>query len=243
MGVPYYPKNPVTTRLIPSNKKRSKQPYKDLLTNDDIIALLRNNPVFPNSGPSNWERNYAIIVLLLTTAIRNSEILALTPSDLDFENGYIHIQHGKGDKYRTVQFPSIAQEAIKLYLQSGYRPECIPDTLPLFGTTADRTGRMRHAEAWHAGSSQWISEIVARHVKNVTGKENVRTHKLRHVCARTLLEQGLSMEEIQSILGHESILTTQIYAGKLSPKKAGKKAKVIFEEMEYQAQRTALRVS
>lgn len=241
LGAPYYEKNPVSNRIIPANKKQKKQPYKDLLTNEDVIKLLRNNPVHPNKGPCNWERNYAITVLLLTTAIRNAELLALTPADLDFEKGYIRIQHGKGDKYRTVQFPNIAQEAIKAYLKSECRPASVSDASPLFGTMADETGRMRHSAAWHAGSSQWISSLVARHVRTVTGKENVRTHKLRHVCARTLLENGLSMEEIQAILGHENISTTQIYAGKLSPEKAGEKAKGIFEEMEYQAQRTALR--
>lgn len=243
LGNPYYEKNPISKRIIPSNKKKARQPYNNLLTNDDVIKLLRNNPLAPYKGQNNWTRNYAITILLLTTGIRNAELLSLTPADLDFENGFIRIQHGKGDKYRTIQFPNIAQEAIKAYLRDKYRPANIPDTLPLFGTMADETGHRCPSDTWHQGSSQWISSLVARHVKTVTGKENVRTHKLRHVCAKTLLENGLSMEEIQAILGHENISTTQAYAGKLSPKKAGKKAKGIFEEMEYQAQRIALQVS
>ena len=180
-------------------------------------------------------------MVLLTTAIRNAELLDLTPNDLDYERGIIKIQHGKGNKYRTVQFPLIAQEAVRKYLASGYRPASARDDEVLFGTMADVDGHHSAYVGWHRGTQPWLSKLVENHVRKMTGRKDVRSHALRHASAATLLNAGLSMEEIQVILGHTDIETTQRYTGRLAEAEVNKHAVKIFDEMEFIAKRAQLR--
>lgn len=225
----YYMESPVSKRLFPMARKSDWRPYEQILTDEQVISLWQNSPVV-TKRPEYWERNYAIVVLLLTTEIRNAELLNLTPADLDFENEEIIIERGKGDKFRVVDFPPLAQTAVNLYLKSGTRPSDAPETAPLFGTYGDP--RNPDKTDWGRGTSQWLSSLVERHVKAVTGVEGVRTHALRHVGARLDLNYGMSFEELQSKLGHESVNTTQIYSGKLTARRARKKTAAVFEARE-----------
>lgn len=225
-----YPENPVDVEFYPVVKKR---PYDLILTDDQVKKLLpRRRP--ENAKKTTWPRNYAFIALILATKIRNSELLALTLDDLDFEAGELTVNHGKGDKFRVVDFPPFAQAAVLLYLQSGLRPATLPSSAPLFGTTAEHkaaSGSTKTGE-WHKGSDVWLSECVRRHVLSVTGVDNVRTHDLRHVGARLCLNGGASMESLQSELGHSSMSTTQIYSGRLQARRGRNSAKQILAEMD-----------
>lgn len=221
-----YPENPVDTEFYPVVKKR---PYDLILTDDQVKKLLpRRRP--ENAKKTTWPRNYAFIALILATKIRNSELLALTLDDLDFEAGELTVNHGKGDKFRVVDFPPFAQAAVLLYLQSGLRPASLPSSAPLFGTTA-ASGTNKSGE-WHKGTDVWLSECVRRYVLAVTGVDNVRTHDLRHVGARLSLNAGASMEYLQSELGHSSMNTTQIYSGRLQARRGRNSAKEILSDME-----------
>lgn len=239
----FYDRNPVSKLLIPDIKKEQRRPYEQFLTDDQVILLWRNNPPQGLRRPQFWERNYAIVVLLLTTEIRNSELLALTPNDLDWENSEIVVEHGKGDKFRNVDFPLVAQTAVRLYLCSGLRPQNARDDEVLFGTYAEKTfSGQNSGESWHPGTRQWLSDVVRRHVKTVTGVDMIRSHDLRHVGARLDLNSGMSFEELQSKLGHESVIVTQLYSGKLTSRKSRKKTKQVQMEKDRQAQRNILRL-
>lgn len=234
----WYDVNPVSKRLIPDGRKSEKRPYDVILNDDDIMKLWRNIPprTHAKTAPF-WDRNYAVVILILTTGIRNQELLALTPKDLNWKDEEITIVHGKGDKFRIVDFPLIAQTAIKLYLASGLRPDWAKDDEPLFGTQTDKTGLKVVKSVWNRGTPQWLSNLVEKHVYLVTEVSYVRTHDLRHLCARIDLNGGMSLEELQSKLGHESIATTQLYSGKLAPRKYREEAKRIYEERDFQAHR------
>lgn len=233
----FYTANPVAKRLIPSVRKAEKRPYDLLLSDADVMKLWRNNPV-ATTHPENWPRNYAIVIFLLTTKIRNAELLSITPDRLDFENSEIIIEHGKGDKFRKADFPEIAQYAVKLYLSSSLRPAAARSDEPLFGTLgsnhADCGGAGR---VWQRGTSQWLSSLVERHVRAVTGVPNIRTHDLRHIGARLDLNNGKTMEQLQSELGHNSMTTTQIYSDKLMARSDRKGAARVYAERDRQAAR------
>lgn len=225
-----YPENPVDTEFYPTVKKR---PYDLILTDEQVQALLPcRRP--ENAKISTWPRNYAFVALILATKIRNSELLALTLDDLDFEAGELTVNHGKGDKFRVVDFPPFAQAAVLLYLQSGIRPAALPSSAPLFGTTAEHKAACGATDSgeWHTGSDVWLSECVRRHVLAVTGVDKVRTHDLRHVGARLWLNAGASMEYLQSELGHSSMSTTQIYSGRLQARRGRNSAKEILSDMD-----------
>lgn len=210
----YFEKNPVSTKLYPVVKNENTKPYEKMLSGEDMAKLFANER-YP--GAKNWERNYAIVVLLLDSKIRNAELLDLKLNDIDFEWNEATIRKGKGGKFRIVPLSDVSVSAIKMYLNSGIRPSYCTDDDYLFGTTAEHTygNAGENTAEWHRGTSQWLSGIVERHVKAVTGKEGYRSHSMRHNGSRMLLNTGASMEELQSELGHSSVNTTQIYSGKL----------------------------
>lgn len=229
----FYENNPVSLYLMPSLRKLEKRPYDMLLTDEQVCKLWRNSPI-RTTHPENWPRNYAIVILLLTTELRNAELRALTPADIDYENALLRVEHGKGDKFRTVDIPEITVTALRQYMESGIRPSGLPDTAPLFGTL--RSG------AWKAGTKQWLSELVERHVRSVTGVPNIRSHDLRHVGSRLDLNAGMPENELQSKLGHSSPITTQRYSGRLMTRSGRKSAAGVVAERDLQARRNAAKL-
>lgn len=205
-------KNPCVPAVMPSRKavrKEQKKPYAALLTEEQFKAILTAKR--PKGVPAAlWERNKAIITVFLATAIRNSELRALTLNDLDFVNGNIIVEHGKGDKRRIAAFPPVAQEAVAAYLNSGYRPHGLPMDALLFGIGETK-------EEWHEMNRIALSNLIKRNVSLMIGGEGVRSHALRHACASIMWDKGMSLEEISSLLGHESVSTTEVYAERLRP--------------------------
>lgn len=239
----YYEKNPVPSRIIPTNKGYANKPYEQILTDEEVSMLWANTPVRRTGFKQwNWARNYAIVMLLLCSEIRNKELLDLKLSDVDFEYGEIQIMHGKGNKYRCVDCPDIALDAIKLYLRSGIRPANLSDDDYLFGTTSEKNvfGTKNRGEEWHRGTRQWLTQLVMTHVKHVTGVDNIGTHDLRHVGARLDLHNGVRAEELQAKLGHSQITTTQIYSGKLGVKRKRVSASGVYAERDYQTERNRM---
>lgn len=228
-----YAENPVDEYFYPKIEKR---PYDTILT-DEQVALLLNNEAPSSQAKHYWPRNYAIVMLLLCTKIRNSELLSLRLCDLDFENAELIVERGKGGKFRACDFPSLAQSAVRLYLESGLRPKNLNSEDLLFGTTAAHNyGEFSaNSEEWHRGTSQWLSSLVERHIKSITGVPDVRTHDLRHIGARLNLNSGASMEYLQSQLGHACVTTTQIYSGRLMQRRSRISAQNVMAQMERQA--------
>ena len=226
-----FEKNPVAKRIIP--KVEHDKPY-DILLSDEKVSLLWDSERPRYINGANWIRNYAIVVTLLSTKIRNKELLDLTLADLDFTNEEILIRQGKGNKTRYVDFPVIAQTAIQMYLKANIRPKNISDDAPLFGTTAEHCmGARTNAEEWHKGTTQWLSSLVERHVEKITGVPDIRTHDLRHIGSRLDLNgRHISMEELQSELGHSSVNTTQIYSGRLMTRHNRASATEVFAERD-----------
>ena len=230
----YYEINPVTKLLIPDTRKQDKRPYDELLTDEQVKMLYVDTPPHIRGiKPKNWPRNYAIVILALTTELRNSEILDIKPIDINWKNNELTVQHGKGDKFRIVDLPDLAQSALCLYLQSGIRPDGLSDNDYLFGTTGNPVdgGKV----VWKRGTRQWLTTLIERHVKAVTGVKNIRSHDLRHVGARLDLNSGMSITELQAKLGHESPNTTQVYSGKLLPRRFQSSAEDVLKEQKKHA--------
>lgn len=221
----YFEQNPVLKKIYPVIKKSEEtKPYEKVLTAEDIKKLWENKRV--SRVDKLWARNYAIVTLLLDGKIRNAELLDLRLCDIHFADeedpfNYLIVNHGKGDKYREVDLNDISASALKLYLQSGIRPDYLSDEDYLFGTTAEKVfgGKSTGYGEWHRGERGWLSKLVESHVKKVTGKSGFRSHSLRHNGAIMELNSGASMETIQAELGHSSVQTTHIYAGRLQSKR------------------------
>lgn len=216
-------KNPFLPSVMPSRKAvnvANNRPYEHVLTTEDFTKILHCGKPSRITETS-WLRSRAIIILFLTSALRNSELRALRPCDLDFKRGCISVEHGKGDKARIVAMPKISQLAIKEYLMT--RPNNLTDTDYLFGILGDNG-------EWKQFTRHYLSAMVERTVYLITGKHGYRSHSLRHGCATQYYERGLDIGSISDLLGHSNVATTQIYIEKLSPEVPTQKANELFDD-------------
>lgn len=219
-----FSENPIDKTLLP---KIPERPYQIVLTDEQVIKLFENKA--PN-GFRLWERNFAILMLLVNEKIRCSELINLRLSDLDFRDHLLIVQSGKGRKYREVDLTELSELAIEQYLNANIRPATLSDDDFLFGNTSSTEfGNVNSdTETWHKFSRNGISNMVERTVKAITGEEGCRAHDLRHVGSRICLNAGQSMEELQGQLGHAQISTTQIYCSRMGSKRARDSAKAVL---------------
>lgn len=219
--------NPVLPDLDVGKKQLSaeRRPYGDkLMTEHEIKALVSASHV-KGAHEKTFLRNRAIVLLFVLSGLRNSELRALTPADLSFgPEGHVHVEMGKGGKWRDVPFPMAAQDAMKAYLASGIRPSGLADRDLLFGV-----GKTR--DEWHEIDRFSMSTLVKRYVANATGHAGERSHALRHAFASTLLTNDVPMTSIQRYLGHSSVRTTEIYASHLAPKRAVQEANAVLNSL------------
>lgn len=193
----WYATNPVLDRLIPSVSDLPPAEYVAL--HGWQLRRLYTYERPQNAKAATYPRNYAIAILLLTTDLRNGELLHLTPADLHWSDNVITTWDGHTGEVRRVAFSDLAQSAVQLYLASGLRPKDLPDTAPLFGNTAPkgsfgpRTGDKSHE--WQHGSRQWLSTLVEAHVRAVAFVPGVRCEELRHAAAHT---ESLSLSEARA---------------------------------------------
>lgn len=143
-------------------------------------------------------RDIAVLELLFATGIRVSELCALQCGDVRLNAGEIKI-YGKGAKERFVQIvnPDVL-EVLSIY-QETYR-----DAMALTGTFfVNRLNKPL--------SDQSVRSIVNRYSKLAGMENHITPHMFRHSFATLLLEEGVDIRYIQQLLGHSSIVTTQIY--------------------------------
>lgn len=212
--------NPIDKAEMP---KREQIEY-DLLSLEEIQTLLNSTAKeLPRMNRKNTCRNRAIVLLLLQTGIRNSELRELRLCDLDFESGAITIRHGKGDKRRLVPFPEQARRAIVDYLDSGVRPDYCGTDDYLFGTEADENGHRRTdggQKSWKPITSAGLLQMVNAYTEKACG-HSVGVHALRHAAASLWDEMGISLRLVQGALGHSSLAVTErIYVEVLDKQKA-----------------------
>jgi site-specific recombinase XerD len=146
-------------------------------------------------------RNYAIIIMIYRAGLRVQEICNLALSDVDFENGLIYVQQGKYSKDRYVPMDNDIIKACQEWLK--VRPESEHFFCTLEGGILD---------------SRYIREVFYRvsrkaevYVQDGSEKKPVSPHVLRHTCATEWLREGFNLREVQELLGHSRISTTQIY--------------------------------
>ena len=141
-------------------------------------------------------RDRAILITLVDTGLRNSELCALTLREYEQTHGRLLVRHGKGDKARTVYLGAAAQKAVWRYLTERSDPTLAE---PLFAT---RTGKhLNRTSLLHT-----VQRIAIR-----AGVANANVHRFRHTYAINFLRNGGNLLELQRLLGHEKMDTLQIY--------------------------------
>lgn len=146
------------------------------------------------------QRDRAILETLYASGLRVSELVNLKITDLFFDIGIIRIV-GKGNKERLIPIGSDAQKFINLYIQYiRSQMKVIHDDDILF---LNRRGRKL--------TRVYIFTMVKKLVELTTLEKKISPHTFRHSFATHLIEGGADLRVVQELLGHESIITTEIY--------------------------------
>ncbi|QDV27228.1 site-specific tyrosine recombinase XerD [Aureliella helgolandensis] len=157
----------------------------------------------PKKYDTYWQRDCAILELLYATGCRVSEVSNLLTANVQLKEGYCLVE-GKGSKQRMVPIGEQAAKAIRLYLEelrSTLVGEQLPEKTPWL--ILSRTGKRLRREA--------IWELVKRYALRADVDPEISPHTLRHSFATHMLTGGADLRQIQELLGHASIQTTQIY--------------------------------
>jgi integrase/recombinase XerC len=148
-------------------------------------------------------RDRALLELLYGTGIRVGELVALDVRDIDLQLGEVRVL-GKGSKERVVPLPSLVTEALTAWVEARRRPGILGE--PLFVSLRPRRG-----EKVRRLGDRDVRRILCRRAGEVGILDHVHPHRLRHSYATHLLDMGADLREIQELLGHESLSTTQKY--------------------------------
>jgi integrase/recombinase XerC len=147
-------------------------------------------------------RERALVELLYGAGLRVGELVGLDVRDLDLVRGDVRVR-GKGGKERVVPLPAATREALRAWLDLRRRPGVLAE--PLFvGLRGAGAGSSR------IGDRQVRRMLIAR-ARRADVADHVHPHRLRHSYATHLLDMGADLRDIQELLGHESLSTTQKY--------------------------------
>lgn len=175
-----------------------RQPPRLILTVGEMEALLS----MPDLKTLTGLRDRAILEFFYSTGIRVGELVKLTLVDLDLRGRLLSIAKGKGGKDRVVPVGRVAARWLSRYLEEA-RPT-LTQKKPTPALFVSHHGyRLDHSA---------LNQLVKHYVKQAGLSKTVSCHILRHTCATHLLEGGADIRYIQTLLGHASPETTQIYA-------------------------------
>lgn len=179
--------------LVRNPKQERRQPKA--LNVDQALSLMEAQAP---PGPEGL-RDLALAELLYGSGLRVSEALSLDLDGLDLSSNLVRVM-GKGSKERIAPLSEASQRRLSRYLdqRSAFSPD--PEEPALF--LGARGGRLNRREA---------GRIVAKLAKLAGLPQNVHPHMLRHSFATHLLISGADLRDVQELLGHKRISTTQRY--------------------------------
>jgi len=179
----------------PLRNPRGTRKLPHFLTDQEILSLLDA----PNKQSEMGRRDLAILEVTYSAGLRVSELVGMNDRDIDFNDGTLRIR-GKGRKERIGQLGSHAWKALKDYFQLR-RPA--PN-----GTSEPATFRNKFGGRLTTRS---VARMLEKYIKQCALDSRTSPHTLRHSFATHLLNGGADIRSVQELLGHKSLVTTQIY--------------------------------
>lgn len=172
---------------VPIKIKFAKRPRKVpiILTKSQILAIISQT----------WDiRNKTIFALAYGSGLRVSEVVNIRVRDVDFANNHLYISNAKGKKDRITILPGKLRKILLSFIVGKNSSDFVFHNI--------RGGKL------HKRS---VQQVFSRAKKKAGIINGATFHSLRHSFATHLLENGVDIRYIQSLLGHKSLLTTQIY--------------------------------
>ena len=168
---------------------------------DEVVNLIDNIPLDSEQGL----RDRAIIELLFSSGLRVSELVNLNRDHINLKRREFMVR-GKGQKDRPVFVSQHAAEHVENYLQARQ------DSLPaLFLSYSRRSTKPTMSGDYRRLSARSIQRMVSHYARLAGITKHVSPHTMRHSFATDLLMNGADLRSVQSLLGHSSISTTQVY--------------------------------
>ncbi len=185
-------------KSYPSPKYKKSMPT--FLSKEQVEKIVEKINLNENLDDQAKKRDQAIIMLFFSSGIRLNELISIKLSDIDFSDNKIKV-FGKGKKQRIVNFDSYTKDLIIQYLKM---IEKYPLVKELYNNNlfVDKKNK--------ALKERKVQTIVMNNLKQLS-LASYGPHTLRHSFATHLLNSGVSIKSIQSLLGHESLSSTQIY--------------------------------
>ena len=186
--------NPASTLQLPKQPQRLP---RGVLTKTEARRLIEATPT---TKPRDI-RDRAILETLYATGIRRAELIALSIYDADLQAATLRIE-GKGRRERVVPLTQSAIAALKVYLEEGR------------AVFAREAGQVRLFVSTRSGGpldAADIMRIVAKAAHRAGIRKHVTPHTLRHTCATHLLKGRADIRQIQKLLGHRRLSSTEVY--------------------------------
>lgn len=185
--------SPVAEVLLPK-PERSLPVVLSIKQIDELLGVPLRGELNPKTPAWLPLRDAAILELFYSCGLRISELLSLDVRHVDFIGESVRVM-GKGSKERIVPLGGPALNAIQRYRQAA-----AVTSGPLFLST-------RHRRI----TQQAVDQLLKKYLKRSSIPFAISPHKLRHSFATHLLDAGADLRSVQSLLGHASLSTTQIY--------------------------------
>jgi integrase/recombinase XerC len=170
------------------------------LSMEDAVRFIET----PDAGSDMGKRDRAILEFLYATGVRVAELVGLNIRDIDYENKSVRVT-GKRRKQRIVPFGDHALAALNDYLHIR--------TNFLFNALAEQ----REDQAVFLNyqgtriTTRSVGRMVDKYIRQCADIHDISPHSLRHSFATHLLDSGADLRDIQELLGHARLSTTQIY--------------------------------
>lgn len=176
--------NRIDIDLIHRPKQEQKLP--NVISKEEVKKIL--------DAPKNLKHR-AMLSLIYACGLRRSELLQLRPTDIDSQRKLLIVRQSKGNKDRVAPLSDKIIDLLREYYKA-YRPK-------LYLFEGQEKGR--------AYSAVSLQKVLKQSLRKAQIKKPVTLHWLRHSYATHLLEAGTDLRYIQTILGHKSSRTTEIY--------------------------------
>ncbi len=163
---------------------------------EEIDALLAEPA---KDGSAEGLRDRAMLELLYATGMRVSELVALDMDDISLAAGYVRC-FGKGGKERTIPIHAEAVAALEKYIQEARQR--------LISQAGEQALFVNHRGTRLTRQGFWL---IIKEYAQKAGIEEITPHTLRHSFATHMLANGANLRDVQELLGHANIATTQIY--------------------------------